>query len=161
VASSKAMQANDQMWYWVRVRGGRGEALLLGERGRAPRVAVLLLRHGRLGHRRRGRRPFGRRRCSGARGRYDDGRRLPGSAAPALRSHRGPMLLADASRRLRVVLLLLLLGGIQALLKVRVPDVLDLVVRPPGSLAAMADLLAIQKRESRRERGESSSCGKP
>ena len=142
VASSKAMQANDQMWYWVRVRGGRGEALLLGERGRAPRVAVLLLlfRHGRLGHRRRGRRPFGRRRRSGGRGRgrgRDDdgvgvGRRLPGSAAPTLRRRRGPVLLADASRRRRAVLLLLLLGGIQALLEVRVPDVLDLVVRPPG-----------------------------
>jgi hypothetical protein len=123
------------------VRGGGGEALLLGERGRAPRVAVLLLllRHGRLGHRRRGRRPFGRRRRSGGRGRGRDddgvgvGRRLPGSAAPALRRRCGPVLLAGASRRRRpVLLLLLLLGGIQALLEVRVPDVLDLVVRPPG-----------------------------
>jgi len=106
------------------VRGGGGEALLLGEPGRAPRVALLLLllRHGRrLGHRRRGRRPFGRHRRGGGRD-----RRLLG--APAL----GPVLLAGASC-LRPALLRLV-GGLQPLLEVRVPDVLDLVVRPSGQL---------------------------
>nr|CCU64222.1 ScMYB70 protein [Saccharum hybrid cultivar Co 86032] len=107
------------------VRGG-GEALLLGEPGRVPRVALLLLllllHHGRrLGHRRRGRRPFGRHRRGGGRG-----CRLLG--APAL----GPVLLAGASC-LRPALLRLV-GGLQPLLEVRVPDVLDLVVRPSGQL---------------------------
>jgi hypothetical protein len=106
---------------------GRGEALVLGEPGRArPRVSLLLLR--RLGHRRRGRRPFRRRRRGGGRG--DGGRRrLPGTRAL------GPAALpGGATTCMRPVLLLLQLlgGGLQPLLEVRVPDVLDLVVRPPG-----------------------------
>ncbi|CAL5015926.1 unnamed protein product [Urochloa decumbens] len=109
------------------VRAGRREALLLGERRRAPRVA--LLRHGRrLGHRRR-RRPLGRHRRGGGGGLRDGvGRRPPRAAA--LRHRCGPALLLAAARRRLVRLLLDLVGGLEPLLEVRVPDVLDLVVRP-------------------------------